>query len=164
MKKWYVVRTKANQEIRAQRNLETQGFNTFCPMLPSDGFLKPIKKIRSLFPSYLFIELDLEVENWSKINNTFGVKEILRNSSYFPCPIQSELIVSLKKFCFKGDTNKSNFFDFKSGQKVKLVNGPFLNNIAEIINLCSKERVSILLEIFSRKIKILVATKNIIPL
>ena len=81
MKKWYVIKTKANQEKKAITNLSRQGYEIFCPLSP---FLKKfknsiIKILNPLFPSYIFIRLDLDIDGWRKINNTYGVKEILRN-------------------------------------------------------------------------------------
>ena len=163
MKKWYVIRTKANQEKRAKKNLDTQGFMTFCPFFSYGHVLSPIRKFNSLFPSYMFVKLDIEKDNWSKINNTFGVIEILKVSSQIPCPISTDFITRLKKLCTKESLIRNSYFDFNKGQKVRLIDGPFFNSIAEVIQMDSKERVSILLKIFSRKIKILVAKKNIIP-
>ena len=86
MRKWYVIKTKVNQEKRALLNLSRQGFELFCPLTPIlRKFKNTIKNILDpLFPSYIFVKLDLEKDNWSKINNTYGVKELLKNSSMFP--------------------------------------------------------------------------------
>ena len=101
MKKWYVIKTKVNQERKALANLSNQGFEIFCPKSPLLKNCKNriIKIFSPLFPSYIFIRLDLEVDGWRKINNTYGVKEILKNSSMFPGSISSDFIESLKKVC-----------------------------------------------------------------
>ena len=165
MKKWYVIKTKVNQESKALANLSNQGFEIFCPKSPLlKNFKKRIIKILSpLFPSYIFIRLDLEVDGWRKINNTYGVKEILKNSSTFPSPISTDFIESLKKVCDSNNCVDDSYFNFKVGQRVKFVEGPFLNRVVEIIKMPSRDRILVLQEIFSLKIKVMVSKKKIIP-
>jgi len=52
MKKWYLIQTKPQQEAIATQNLSNQGFNVFYPKAIINN------KTVSLFPRYLFIELD----------------------------------------------------------------------------------------------------------
>ncbi len=164
MKKWYVVRTKVNQEGRAVKNLILQNFLVFCPQEPNINiFENKLKKIKPLFPSYLFVKLNLKYDNWTKINHTYGVVEILRGTSFAPQSIPSEFVENLAKYA-KG--NKSDFIDqFKlfKGQNVKFLDGPFWNKIAKIEELKSKERVFLLLKVFSREVKILVEKSKILP-
>ena len=39
---WFVVRTKARQELRAIHHLEEQGFNVYCPQIPKYNGLKEV--------------------------------------------------------------------------------------------------------------------------
>jgi transcriptional antiterminator RfaH len=67
MKQWYVVNTKAREETKALFNLKRQGFNPYLPQYKktrrharrTDTVLAP------LFPKYLFVKFDLDMENWS---------------------------------------------------------------------------------------------------
>ena len=46
---------------------------------------------------------------------------------------------------------------------MKFLDGPFWNKIAKIDELKSKERVFLLLKVFSREVKILVEKSKILP-
>ena len=166
MRKWYVIKTKVNQEKRALLNLSRQGFELFCPLTPIlRKFKNTIKNILDpLFPSYIFVKLDLEKDNWSKINNTYGVKELLKNSSMYPGSVPSEFIENLKKVCDVNNCVNDSYFNYKIGQKVKFIEGPFLNKVVEIIKMPAKDRILVLQEFFSLKIKVLTSKEKIIPI
>ena len=60
--------TKAGEESRAQRNLESQGFNVYGPTI------KGSTKRVALFPGYVFARMDVEDMNrYHRIRNTPGV-------------------------------------------------------------------------------------------
>lgn len=165
MKKWYVIKTKANQEKKALINLSRQGYEIFCPLSP---FLKKFKNsitkiLNPLFPSYIFIRLDLDIDGWRKIDSTYGVKEILRNNSMYPGEISCDFIENLKKACDSNNCISDSYFNFEVGQKVKFIDGPFMNRIVEIIKMPTRDRVLVLQEIFSLKITVLVSKKKVIP-
>src|SRR5262245_16033148 len=72
---WFAVRTLHLREMRAQTQLQQQGFRTYLPKR-----LKTIRHARKLstvvapfFPSYLFVMLDLTRNRWRSVNGTFGV-------------------------------------------------------------------------------------------
>ncbi|WP_051786080.1 transcription termination/antitermination NusG family protein [Endozoicomonas numazuensis] len=73
---WYLLKTKPRQEQRAEENLEIQGFDVYCPFVKvrSKGLLKE----EVLFPSYVFLYLDLkDLDRYHKIRSTRGVNEIV---------------------------------------------------------------------------------------
>ena len=51
---WFVVRTKARQELRAIHHLEEQGFKVYCPQIPKYNGLKEVVGRQVLFPGYCF--------------------------------------------------------------------------------------------------------------
>ena len=72
MRNWYLIKTKPRQENVAIKNLENQKYSTYCPTVTINN------KLVVLFPSYLFIYLDKEKENWSPISSTKGVVNFVR--------------------------------------------------------------------------------------
>lgn len=163
-KKWYVIKTKSKQETKAIKNLINQGFETFCPFLPEiSKYKKVISRInKPLFPSYIFTFFDIYNENWIKINNTYGVQYLLGNADVKPTSISSSFIDNLKSVCNEESCVNDYFFNFKENDKVKFINGPFINEIAEIITLDSKSRVLVLLNFFNNKIKVNVDRTNLV--
>ena len=73
---WYLLKTRPRQEQRAQENLEIQGFDAYCPHVKT-RYRGEIKE-EVLFPSYLFLYLDLkDLDRYHKIRSTRGVNEIV---------------------------------------------------------------------------------------
>lgn len=162
MTKWYVIKTKPNQELRAKKNLLLQGFKIFYPFFSKNNLSKKNKKEICLFPSYFFVNFDINKSSWLKIDNTFGVKELLKAGKNNPTEISSDFILRLKSFCDKEGLVSQNYFDLKKGQKIMLINGPFFNYFAEFLSLSSSQRVLVLLDVFAKKTKISMSRKDIV--
>ena len=66
---WYLLKTKKGQELRAERHLQQQGFEIYCPVS---------SKQVVFFPTYLFIYLREEDKGlFHKIRSTLGVSGIV---------------------------------------------------------------------------------------
>jgi len=65
-RRWYVVHAQPWAESRAVINLERQGYEVFCPRLYRivRHARKQTKKHLPLFPSYLFLRLDITRDQW----------------------------------------------------------------------------------------------------
>lgn len=74
---WYLLKTKVREELRAQENLENQGFQSYCPVFKSES--KGQIKEEVLFPGYLFLQLELrrDLDKFHKIRSTRGVSEMV---------------------------------------------------------------------------------------
>lgn len=77
---WFLVLTKPAGEGTAQANLERQGYRVYYPRL-----LRPmlhrgrwIERIVSLFPRYLFVQLDATSQSLAPVRSTQGVSSIVR--------------------------------------------------------------------------------------
>ncbi|HQF30164.1 MAG TPA: transcription termination/antitermination NusG family protein, partial [Hyphomicrobiales bacterium] len=61
---WYVVSTQPHQEARAESNLVRQGFETWLPRFARER--RHARKVDTvlvaLFPGYLFVRLDPDVQ------------------------------------------------------------------------------------------------------
>jgi len=78
-KNWFVIMSKPNQELKAIKNLKNQNFDIFCPYFEKEigTAFKPSVVKEFLFPSYIFVKLNLENYKWLKIKYTLGVKKLL---------------------------------------------------------------------------------------
>ncbi len=93
MKAWYLIYTKPRQEKIAQSHLERQGYRIYLPLT------KQRKRYRSkwqeviepLFPSYLFIYLSSDTDNWKPIRSTRGVNRLVQFGDT-PMVVPNELI------------------------------------------------------------------------
>jgi transcriptional antiterminator RfaH len=157
MKKWYLIKTKPRQEKIAVVNLQNQNYHVYCP------HTKINKKSVILFPGYLFIQLDEELQDWSPIRSTKGVVNFVRfGLSYAKISdnviqiIQNNEVSTLEKF--------KNLNKFKSGDKVEITEGVFKNCVGIFNTFKSDERVILLLSLMGQQQSIDLDKKSIIGL
>ena len=89
MKKYYLIKTKPQQEAIATQNLSNQGFDVFFPK----AVIK--NKTTPLFPGYLFIELDDKKQNWTPVRSTKGVANFVRFGLNF-ATVSNQIINMIK--------------------------------------------------------------------
>jgi transcription antitermination factor NusG len=145
--RWYAAATLPHREARAELQLENQGFRVFLPRR-----LKTIRHARKLmnvvaplFPRYLFVELDLTRQPWRSVNGTFGVSCLIMQGDMphpVPCGIVETLLASSD-----ADGIVQCQQDLKIGGRVRLLAGPFAEQLGTIARLDDKGRVRVLLEI-----------------
>src|ERR1044071_3749272 len=81
--RWYAVYSQPHRETRAQQQLTAQGFTVFLPL-----YRKTVRHARKLttvsapfFPRYLFVALDLSLDQWRSVNGTFGVTSLITDGA-----------------------------------------------------------------------------------
>lgn len=99
LKKWFVIQTKASQEVRAAVGVTQQGFPTFVPLrteFKREGKrLLPVAK--PLFERYIFAVIDVKKPGWGPISNTRGVSRILCNVDGIPVPVPNRVMRELRE-------------------------------------------------------------------
>jgi transcriptional antiterminator RfaH len=140
MKHWYLLKTKPRQNDIAILNLENQNF---CVYYPS-GFIN--SKNVALFPGYIFIQLDADVQNWSPIRSTKGVIHLVRFGLNF-AKINNSIIEFIKINKLTTAEKIKNLNKFKKGDKVQIIDGVFKNCIAIFESFKAHERVLLLMNL-----------------
>lgn len=144
---WFVVRTKAGDENRANTNLLHQEIETFLPLLKDHYFRggRMIQTIKPLFPNYLFAKLDLDLQ-YTKVKWTRGVSRILGNREG-PVPI-SEIVVQTIQDRIGKDNLIELEVEMKEGDLVQVTSGP-LKDLVGVFQkrMSGKDRVKILLNL-----------------
>ena len=157
MRNWYLIKTKPRQEKTAIANLENQNFHVFCP------FAIVNNKNISLFPGYLFIQLDDKTQNWSPINSTKGVSNFVRFGLNF-AKVPDNIIEFIKKNQLVTTEKLKNLNKFKPGDKVQITDGVFKNCVAIFKSFKSDERVILLMNILGQQQSINIKQKSLIGL
>lgn len=155
MKRWYVVNTQPHQEARADDNLRRQGFYSWLPL-----FRRPRKHARRtdyvlapLFPGYLFVELDPEVERWRSINGTFGVVRLLCNGDT-PLAVPDRLVEEIMQ---RRDGSGLVVLPPRRlvvGKALRVAVGPFADLEGLFQEMLGRERVILLFNLLGRKVRV----------
>ena len=157
MKNWYLIKTKPRQEKKAKQNLQNQGYLAFCPMAKINN------KLVVLFPGYLFVQLDKKTQNWSPINSTKGVSHFVKfglNFAKAPTSVIEFIKANPQTTIDKlKDLNK-----FKSGDKVQISDGAFINCVAIFKCYKPNERVILLMNLLGSEQSLSIKKESVIAL
>ncbi len=142
---WYVAQLKPNGFKKAQLNLVRQGFECFMPMrkVTVRHARKLNTGLRPVFPGYIFIRFGFNNADWRKINSTLGVNRLISFHEGRPAKIPDALMEGIMARCDDQHMLKP-MSDWKSGEKVRLVAGPFADFIGQVEELVSSDRVRLL--------------------
>lgn len=139
--RWYLVHCKPREEVRAQENLQRQGFECYRPLRPIEPNGKRPALTEALFPGYLFIHLDHVHDNWYPIRSTRGVIQIVRFNTY-PLPVRDEIIEGIRARLAQPVRTEPHL---KPGERVQITAGPFSQLEAIFVANDGDERVVLLL-------------------
>jgi transcriptional antiterminator RfaH len=155
--RWYVVQTQVNGEAKAAQNLLRQGYAVYLPR-----YLKRRRHARKvdfaakpLFPRYMFVAIDMATQRWRSIQSTFGVSRLVSNGDD-PATVPEGVVHALKvREDEKGFIRLDNKPTFAPGDKVRVLAGAFMDSAGLFNGLADHDRVSILLDMLGRKVRVL---------
>ena len=153
--RWYVVQTQINGEVKAARNLLRQGYEVYLPR-----YIKRRRHARKvdfvakpLFPRYLFVAIDMATQRWRSIQSTFGVSHLVTNGDE-PAVVPEGVVRALR---LREDAKGFVTLDvaaFAPGDKVRVLSGAFMDNAGLFNGMADHDRVSILLEMLGRQVRV----------
>ena len=154
--RWYVVQTHAHAEAKASWHLQRQGFEIYLPK-----YLKKRRHARRtqtvivpLFPRYLFVAVDMTSQRWQSIGSTIGVTRLVCDGDR-PAAVPVAVFEALKR---REDANGLIQLDqkpqFSPGDKVCVRDGAFQECFGLYEGMTSNERVTVLLELLGRKVRV----------
>ncbi len=155
--RWYVVQTQVNSEAKAAQNLLRQGYEIYLPRyLKRRRHARKVDFItRPLFPRYMFVAIDTASQRWRSIQSTFGVSRLVTNGDD-PATVPQGVVHALKaREDEKGFIHLDGKPSFSPGDKVRVLAGAFLDSAGIFGALADHDRVSILLDMLGRKVRVL---------
>src|SRR5690625_616263 len=162
-KNWYAVHTYSGYENKVRKNLEArvesmnmqdQIFRVVIPeeeeTTVKDGKRKTAMK--KTFPGYVLVELVMTDESWYVVRNTPGVTGFVgsQGAGIKPNPLlKEEARFILKQM---GMSERIVDFDVELGEVVKIIDGPFNNQIGSIDQIDEEHfKLTVLVELFGRE-------------
>jgi transcriptional antiterminator RfaH len=155
--RWYVVQTQVNGEAKAAQNLARQGYEIYLPR-----YLKRRRHARKvdftakpLFPRYMFVAIDMATQRWRSIQSTFGVARLVSNGDD-PASVPEGVVHALRaREDDKGFVRLDSKPAFAPGDRVRVLAGAFMDSAGLFNGLADHDRVSILLDMLGRKVRVL---------
>lgn len=152
---WYAVLAHAHSENKAAAHLERQGFQTYFPRyLKRRRHARRVETVAApLFPRYLFVAIDVATQRWRAIQSTVGVVGLVRNGEALAA-VPPQVIGALKdREDERGFIQISDKPRFMPGDKVRVIDGAF-SNCFGLFEGSDEDRVSILLDLLGRKVRV----------
>ena len=155
--RWYVVQTQVNGEAKAAENLRRQGYDAYLPR-----YLKRRRHARKmdftakpLFPRYMFVAIDMATQRWRSVQSTVGVSRLVTNGDS-PAVVPEGVVYALiAREDAKGFVKMDAGPAFALGDKVRVLAGAFMDNAGLFNGMADHDRVSILLDMLGRKVRVL---------
>tara|TARA_B100000963_G_scaffold91497_1_gene78747 strand:- start:5522 stop:5992 length:471 start_codon:yes stop_codon:yes gene_type:complete len=143
MKKWFILYTKPNQEIKVANQLKEMNINSFCPTVTIVRNYSDRKKkiIKPLLPSYVFVNIEE-----AKRNNVFSIFGIVRYMFWLgkPATVRESEIELMKQY-LNGVYQSVSLTKFTRGQLYKISEGLFSGKIGKVVET-QKNKIKLELE------------------
>lgn len=154
--RWFVAHTQPHAEARAVANLERQGFATYLPR-----YLKRRRHARRVdtvavpvFPRYVFVAIDVSRQRWLSIRSTVGVSRLVCQGDA-PLPVPEGIVEGLiKRQDELGFVRLMAPAGLRVGDKVRVLGGAFEETLGLLESMTDEQRVTILLDMLGRKVRV----------
>ena len=160
---WGVVNTQPHKERIALENLQRQDFHAYCPLIRRrlNHSRRVTEALRPLFPGYLFVRIDAETQPWRPVLSTYGVRTLVRCGDELSL-IADAFVQSLKAREVDGAIVRPAS-PYRVGQQVRVAGGPFDGLVATVIEMHENDRLTVLMELLSRAVRVRVDECQISP-
>jgi transcriptional antiterminator RfaH len=143
MKKWFIIYTKVNQEIKVAEELNLINILSYCPTVKIVKQYSDRKKkiLKPLIPSYVFVFIEE-----GKRNDVFSVLGVVRYMFWLGKPaLVREKEIELMKYYLNGEYQEVLLSNFKKGQFHRISEGVFTGKIGQVIEV-QKNKIRLQLE------------------
>jgi transcriptional antiterminator NusG len=157
---WYAVQTFAGFENKALASLKdairranlTERFGELLVPTETVVEVKNGKKkttTRKVYPSYIFVQMEMDNVTWSLVTNTPKVAGFLGNSRNPPPLEEKDLKMVLNKV--EEEEKEKPVIHFERGESVRIITGPFANVTAKVEEVNqARAKLKVLVTIFGR--------------
>ena len=107
-----------------------------------------------MFPRYLFVAVDIAAQRWRSIRSTTGVAPLVCNGEA-PAPVPEAALNAIKQHedeC--GFVRLERRPLFAVGDSVRVLDGVFATHLGLFDGMTDNERVTVLLELLGRKVRV----------
>lgn len=160
---WYAVHTHPRAEEKAFVHLQSQGYRTYLPRYVKTvrHARRSCRSVRPLFPRYLFVAFNPDIDRWRPIRSTIGVVDIVCFGDR-PTPLPPDAIDGLiAREGADGCVRLLPTASLKPGSAVVVVDGAFARCMGLYEGIKDSERVAILLDLLGRRVRVVLEAELI---
>lgn len=160
---WYAVHTQVSAEAKAAWHLANQGYEVYLPRYRKERrHARRVEQVTApLFPRYLFVRLDLEVEQWRSINGTVGVCYLLTNGER-PLAVGEDVITAVQAREDDDGLVRLASTAFTKDQLVRVADGPLADVEGLFQEMSDGQRATLLLTLLGRSVRVTVPLAKIV--
>jgi transcriptional antiterminator RfaH len=166
LRRWHLVFTKPAAEELAKEHLERQGYGVYFPRVQQKALRrgKLVERVVSLFPRYLFVQLDTAWQSLAPVRSTVGITNVVRFGTEYTV-VADGVISNLKSHEDPSSGLHSLAISpwFKSGDSVRIATGTLagLEGVFEFKD--GNQRVTIFLNLLGRESRLRIDVGCILP-
>jgi transcriptional antiterminator NusG len=160
-KSWYAVHTYSGHENKVKNNLERavknadleERFGRIIVAVEEHAEMKDGKRVvskRKTFPSYVLVEMELDIDTQAIVSNVPGVTRFV-GTGQDPIPLQEEEVDRILGRLDRSKPREPLEVPYKVGEHVKVTDGPF-TDFTGIVDEVNGERgkLKVMVSIFGR--------------
>ncbi|SFH21498.1 transcriptional antiterminator NusG [Desulfotomaculum arcticum] len=153
--KWYVLHVMTGEEttIKEKLLLDLPGINALAPRQKvierHKGTFREV--VRILFPSYVFVQMDLDEKNYYAARRIAGVINFLAH--HRPIPVPDDQMANVLWLC--KDDELVGLSTLEIGESIKVINGPLTGMEGYIVKIDKrKRRAKVRLTLFQKEMEV----------
>jgi transcriptional antiterminator RfaH len=139
--------------------LKLNGFETYTPLIEREPNAKGVNGTALLFPGYTFVSIELQ---WSRANRSPGVHRLIMDGEH-PARVPDGVIADLRaREGSDGLIALPTRPPFQRGDRVRIVRGPFRDQLAIFAGMRPRERVEVLLALFGSERRLMLPRRDVV--
>jgi len=158
--KWYVVHTYSGHENKAKLSLQDRVRQYSLQerfgqvLIPTDTVTETVQgkkrsTTRKFFPSYIFVQMDLDQETFHLVKNTPKITGFLGGTN--PQPVKETEIQKISVQMTEGATKAKPRVSYEEHETVRVTEGPFANFTGVVVEVKpEKQKLRVNVSIFGR--------------
>lgn len=152
---WHVARTEPMKGLIAESELIQDGFQVFYPKVREEKRWsrgRVHETIKPLIGGYLFVNFDMDVEGWQRVNSARGIIGLMYSGHEIPARIPDSHMLPLLSMCIDGYIPKQEAkrFIFKVGAIARIVSGPF-ETFSGPVKQATFDKIKVAINVFGRE-------------
>jgi len=165
LQRWYLLLSKPQGELIAAANLERQGYRVYYPRVTHNVLRRKARRevISSLFPRYLFVQLNASVQSLGPVRSTLGVTAVVRFGVDYAV-VPDGLIDDLRgRADPQSGLHRLYTPPFNRGAAVSIVCGALAGVDGIFESEDADNRVVVLLNLLGRETRITIPADSVVP-